>query len=164
MSRVCSINNLPLLLLLFSPYPGRPFHISRFPLGMSVNAAVQRSGMDISEVTTIHQRPARIQELTWSPGGFSPNDTDPVQQVLFSFYDGQLFRMVVDYDADKIKGLTSYTSSPPFPRSMARRRDLESRSYYRPTLPKTHCKLLHVGKMPIIRAASFSSPTDRIFS
>ena len=34
-------------------------------------------------------------------------DTDPVEQVSFSFYNGQLFRMVVDYDTDKTNGLTS---------------------------------------------------------
>ncbi len=109
MSRVCSINKLYVLLLLSSPllcatdlstYRG-------FQLGMTVNAAVKHSGMDISEVTTLHQRPARIQELTWDPERFSASDTDPVQQVLFSFYNGQLFRMVVDYSAEKIKGLTS---------------------------------------------------------
>jgi hypothetical protein len=78
-----------------------------FQLGMTLSAAVKHSGMDISDVMTVHQRPARIQELTWDPGRFSRNDTDPVQQVLLSFYNGQLFRMVVDYNADKIKGLTS---------------------------------------------------------
>jgi len=34
-------------------------------------------------------------------------DTDPVQRVLLSFYNGQLSRIVVDYDRDKTSGLTS---------------------------------------------------------
>jgi hypothetical protein len=108
-SRVCSIKNLPLLLLLFSPLlRGTDLSTYRgFQLGMPLSAAVKHSGMDMSEVTTIHQRPARIQELTWDPQRFSSSDTEAVQQVLFSFYNGQLFRMIVDYDAEKIKGLTS---------------------------------------------------------
>jgi hypothetical protein len=108
-SRFCSITKLPLLLLFFSPLlPGSDLSTYRgFQLGMTLNTAVKHSGMDISEVTTIHDRPARIQELNWTPNRFSPNDTDPVEQVLFSFYNGQLFRMVVDYSAEKTRGLTS---------------------------------------------------------
>ena len=105
------INKLPLLLLLFSPLLcGADLSTYRcFQLGMSLNAAVKHSGMDLSEVTTIHARAARIQELTWNPGRFSgaSRDTDPVEQVLFSFYNGQLFRIVVDYNTDKTTGLTS---------------------------------------------------------
>ena len=74
---------------------------------MSLNAAVEHSGMDVSEVTVVHERPARIQELNWRPARFSSSDTDPVEQVLFDFYDGQLFRMVVDYDTEKTTGLTT---------------------------------------------------------
>jgi hypothetical protein len=75
---------------------------------MGLNAAVKHSGMDLSEVTVIHEHPARIQELTWNPERFSgaSRDTDPVEQVLFSFYNGQLFRMVVDYDNQKTEGLS----------------------------------------------------------
>jgi hypothetical protein len=60
-------------------------------------------------VTTIHQCPARIQELNWNPQRFSgaSGDTGPVRQVLFSFCDGQLFRMVVNYDNQKTDGLSA---------------------------------------------------------
>ena len=111
MKRAPLMNKLLLLLLLFSPLLcGADLSTYRgFQFGMSLNAAVKHSGMDISEVTMIHERPARIQELTWNPGRFSgaSRDRDPVQQVLFSFYNGQLSRMVVDYDIDKTNGLTS---------------------------------------------------------
>lgn len=111
MKRVCSINKLPLLLLLFSPLlSGSDLSTYRsFQFGMSLDAAVKRSGMDMSEVTTVHQRPARIQELTWNPERFSGTfgDTDPVQQVVFSFYNGQLFRIVVSYDNQKTAGLSA---------------------------------------------------------
>lgn len=106
-----SINKLPLLLaVVLSPLvSGADLSTYRgFQFGMTLNAAVKHSGMDLSEVTTIHQRPARIQELTWNPGRFATadRDSDPVQQVLLSFYDGQLSRMVVDYDSERTVGLT----------------------------------------------------------
>lgn len=111
MKRVRSISKLPLLLLLFSPLLcGADLSIYRgFQFGMSLDAAVKHSGIDMSEVKTIHQHPARIQELAWNPERVSSisQDADPVQQVLFSFYNGQLFRMVVDYDSEKTSGLTS---------------------------------------------------------
>lgn len=109
MKRAWSFNNLCLLALFFIPllsaadlstYRG-------FQFGMSLNAAVKHSGMDISEVTLLHERPARIQELIWKPARFSLGSTDPVEQVLFSFYNGQLFRMVIDYDTQKTEGMTT---------------------------------------------------------
>jgi hypothetical protein len=104
------MNKLPVLLLLFSPLlSGADLSTYRgFQFGMSLSTVVKHSGMDISEVTTIHQRPARIEELAWKPGRFSGAslDIDPVQQVVFSFYNGQLFRMVVDYDNQKIEGIS----------------------------------------------------------
>jgi hypothetical protein len=101
-------NNLILSLSLFSPLLcGADLSTYRgFQFGMGLNAAVKHSGMDVSEVTTIHQRPARIQELSWQPVRFSSSDTDPVEQVLLSFYNGQLFRVVVDYDSQKTEGLS----------------------------------------------------------
>ena len=80
-----------------------------FQLGMSLNAAVKHSGMDLSEVTVIQERPARMQDLIWHPDRFSraSAESDPVEKVVFSFYQGQLFRMIVDYDTDKTTGLTT---------------------------------------------------------
>ena len=111
MIRARSMNMLPLLLLLFSPLLSgadlstyRGFRIWNEPGA----PAVKHSGMDVSEVTTSHQRPARIEELAWNPERFSgaSGDIDPVQQVLFSFYNGQLFRMVVDYDNQRTEGMS----------------------------------------------------------
>jgi hypothetical protein len=59
-------------------------------------------------VTVTHQRPALIQELKWRPSRFVAfGDKDPVDQVEFAFLDGQLFRMVVDYDGEKTAGLST---------------------------------------------------------
>jgi hypothetical protein len=67
-----SINNLGFLILLFSPLlSGADLSTYRgFHFGMSLNAAVKHSGMDSSEVTVTHQRPALIQELKWRPSRF----------------------------------------------------------------------------------------------
>jgi hypothetical protein len=100
---------LPILLLISPLLSGAELSTYRgFQFGMSLAAAVKHSGMDRSEVKTIHQRPANIQELTWNPARFSAasRDTDPVQQVLFSFYNGQLSRMDIEYDSQKTEGLS----------------------------------------------------------
>jgi hypothetical protein len=111
MKTVRSIGILSFLVLLFSPLlAGSDLSTYRgFHFGKSLNAAVKHSGMDASEVTILHQRPALIQELKWRPSRFTgaSGDKDSVDQVEFAFLQGQLFRIVVDYDREKIAGLTT---------------------------------------------------------
>jgi hypothetical protein len=79
-----------------------------FQLGMNLLVVAKQADMEPSEVRVIHQRPAVIQELEWRPPrslGLSPQ-ADPVSAVLFSFYNGELFRMVVNYDRYRTEGLT----------------------------------------------------------
>jgi hypothetical protein len=78
-----------------------------FQLGMDLNAVASQTGMNLTEAKTLHRRPALIQELWWSTahGGPSPQ-TDPVREVVFSFCDGSLFRMVVTYDWHRTEGFT----------------------------------------------------------
>jgi hypothetical protein len=106
-----SINTLSLLVLLSSPLLSRTdlSAYRGFHFGTSLNTAVKHSGMDLSEVTVTHQRPALIQELKWRPSRFAgaSGDKDPVNEVEFGFFNGQLFRIVVDYDDQKIAGLTT---------------------------------------------------------
>ncbi len=61
------------------------------------------------ETTLIHQRPAVIQEVTlWVMGSYrSPGKADPVSQILFSFYNGTLYRILVIYDQQATEGLTA---------------------------------------------------------
>jgi hypothetical protein len=79
-----------------------------FQLGMNVLTVAKQAGVVPSEVRVIHQRPALIQELEWRPQGSlsSSPQADPVSEVLFSFYNGELFRMVVNYDRHRTEGLT----------------------------------------------------------
>ena len=79
-----------------------------FQFGMNLSAVAKQAGMNLAGAKMLHQRPAMIQELWWqaSMDGSSPK-TDPVREVVFSFYNGSLFRMVVNYDRYRTEGLTN---------------------------------------------------------
>jgi hypothetical protein len=79
-----------------------------FQLGMSLPAAAKLAEINPSDARVIYQRPAVIQELDWRlPGSYgSAAQGDPVKGVLFSFYNGELYRIVVNYDQDRTEGLT----------------------------------------------------------
>jgi hypothetical protein len=79
-----------------------------FHLGMDLPAVARQTGIDLSEARPICLRPALIQELEWTPqrSSASSSPTDPVSVVLFEFYNGELFRILVSYDQGRIEGLT----------------------------------------------------------
>jgi hypothetical protein len=80
-----------------------------FQMGMNLLAVTKQAGMKPSEARATHQRPALIQELEWRPQDSldSAPATEPVKEVLFSFYNGELFRIQVIYDQYKTQGLTN---------------------------------------------------------
>ena len=57
----------------------------------------------------IHQRPALIQEVTWWPRESSGSSlqAEPVWQVFFTLYNGELYRILVTYDRHATQGLTA---------------------------------------------------------
>jgi hypothetical protein len=79
-----------------------------FQLGMNLLVVAKQIDARPSEVKVIHQRPAVIQELEWRPrlAPTSSREAGSVNEVLFTFYNGELFRMVVSYDQQKTQGLT----------------------------------------------------------
>jgi hypothetical protein len=79
-----------------------------FSLGTSLAELSKQVGPYSHYTTLIHQRPAAIQELTyWTlHSSRSPVGAYPVSQVLFSFYNGELYRIVVTYDRGDTEGLT----------------------------------------------------------
>lgn len=82
----------------------RDFHV-----GMNLASVTKQTTMSLAEAKVIHKRPAVIQELAWRPRPVRvepSRQTDPVQQMVFSFYNDELFRIVVTYDREKIEGLT----------------------------------------------------------
>jgi hypothetical protein len=85
-----------------------PFRYREYALESSVASVVKISGVQESETKTTHERPARIQELEWRAPYVRSGATmaDPVHDVLFSFYDDQLYQVLVTYDRDRMEGLT----------------------------------------------------------
>jgi hypothetical protein len=81
-----------------------------FALGSDLATVSARAGVAASEARTIHERPAVLQDLEWRParwiGGATSASTDPVEHVLFSFYNNQLFQIVVDYNNERTEGMT----------------------------------------------------------
>jgi len=81
-----------------------------FRLGKDLSSISALSGVAASQATTIHRRPALMQELQWqrpySSSSATPAQTEAVRQIVFSFYNDQLSKMVVDYDYDRTAGMT----------------------------------------------------------
>ena len=81
-----------------------------FQLGGNVPSVAALAKVPPSDAMTLHQRPALIQELTWRLPVYQADSivpvTDPVREIVFSFYNDQLFRMVVTYDHGRTDGLT----------------------------------------------------------
>jgi hypothetical protein len=78
-----------------------------FQLGMSLMTVARQAGIS-AEPRVLYQRPELIQELMWQPPRVSSvPQGDSVRKVLFSFYNDQLFRMVVTYERERTEGLTA---------------------------------------------------------
>jgi len=81
-----------------------------FVLGSDVASVSTLAGVAPAEAKTVHQRPAVLQDLEWRPSIWTPGSpsvsTDPVEKIVFSFYNDQLFRVVVDYAYDRTEGMT----------------------------------------------------------
>jgi hypothetical protein len=112
MFRICMIGvlcgGLPLLAAEdFSSYRGLQF-------GMSLTTAATKTGTKLTDVRLDHQRPAVIQEMDWRPRPVltldqpgEPTKADPVKDGVLSFFNGDLFRIVVNYDRYRIEGMTA---------------------------------------------------------
>jgi len=78
-----------------------------FQFGMTLASVAKQAGVNPAKAKLLHQRPAVIQELWWKQSlGGSSLQPDPVREVVFSFYNGDLFRMVVTYDRYRTEGLS----------------------------------------------------------
>ena len=102
---------LCLVVLLFTSPWLRAQDLSRyrnFTLGMSLTKLLERTEEKITDVKMIHGRPALIQELTWWPPNVPGTSVraDSVEQILFSFYNGELYKISVTYDRPSTEGLT----------------------------------------------------------
>ena len=80
-----------------------------FTLGMSLTRVLERTDQKMADVKSIHGRPAVVQELNWWPPNVPGNSfqSDSVEQILFSFYNGELYKISVTYDQNSTEGLTA---------------------------------------------------------
>jgi hypothetical protein len=81
-----------------------------FQLGGDLASVSALAGIAPSEAKAIHQRPALLQDLEWRPSrwlsGSTAVQTDPVQKIVFSFFNDQLFKVTVEYDRQRTEGMT----------------------------------------------------------
>jgi hypothetical protein len=108
--RTLTIVALGLVLSTVAPHGQDRSRYRDFQLGGDLPSVAALTKVAVSEAKTIHQRPALIQELQWRPSYFMSGSTtpqnDPVQRIAFSFYNDQLFKLVITYDRQRTNGLT----------------------------------------------------------
>ena len=80
-----------------------------FTLGMSLTRLLERTGQKMADVKLIHGPPTLVQEVNWWPPSLpgASFQSDTVEQILFSFYNGELYKMSVTYDRSSTEGLTA---------------------------------------------------------
>jgi hypothetical protein len=103
---------LCLVALLFAAPVLRAQDLSKyrnFSLGMSLASVLKHTDQKMSDIRALHQHPALMEEVTWWP----PNipglafQSDTVSQILFSFYNGELYQIAVTYDRSSTEGMTA---------------------------------------------------------
>ncbi|HEY6261177.1 MAG TPA: hypothetical protein VIW47_06265, partial [Nitrospiraceae bacterium] len=79
-----------------------------FTLGMNLTRVLERTDQKMADVKLIHGRPALIQELTWWPPNVPGTSvrSEGIEQILFSFYNSELYKILVTYDPASTEGLT----------------------------------------------------------
>ena len=80
-----------------------------YVLESSVETVAAASGLRATEAKTLHERPAKIQQLQWRTPYVNPETTtaDPVREVDFAFFNDALYEVVVTYNRDRTEGLTN---------------------------------------------------------
>jgi hypothetical protein len=81
----------------------------QFRLGSTVADVTSLTAARASDLRVVHVRPALLQELSWRPrfaAGTPIPNLDPVDEIVFSFYNDQLFKIAVRYDNTRTAGLT----------------------------------------------------------
>jgi hypothetical protein len=105
-----SILCLGALLLTASLLQGQELSKYRgFSLGTSLATILQRTDQTPANVKVNHAHPMLLQEVNWwpprTPGASSRFDN--VEQILFSFSNGALYKIAVTYDQSSMEGLTA---------------------------------------------------------
>jgi hypothetical protein len=106
----CSILCVVVLLLAAPLLRGQDLSKYRhFTFGMSLTRVLERTDQKMADVKDIQGRPALIQELTWWPPNLPGTSfrSDTVEQILFSFYNAELYKISATYDRTSTEGLTA---------------------------------------------------------
>ena len=81
-----------------------------YAMGDSLLAISRQIGQPLMDATSTPAAPGAVQELRWHAGyvrrGAAPA-VDPVDRLVFSFYEHRLFRIVIDYAPDRTEGMTA---------------------------------------------------------
>jgi hypothetical protein len=98
-------------LLLTAPMPRAQelFKYRGFSIGTSMVSVLKLSDQKMEDVKTIHTRPMLLQELAWWPPSLPGRSAQPdsVEQILFSFSNGELYKISVTYARSSTEGLTA---------------------------------------------------------
>src|ERR1700733_13377907 len=80
-----------------------------FSIGTSLTVIRKLTGEKLEEVTVMSERPALLQQLTWWPASLAgaPMRRDPVEHIVFSFYNDALYKISVTYERAATEGLTT---------------------------------------------------------
>jgi hypothetical protein len=80
-----------------------------FSLGTKLETVLKQTDQKLTDATVTHGGPALFQEVTWWPPNIPGPSyrADSVEQILFSFYNGTLYKMSVTYDQSSTEGLTA---------------------------------------------------------
>jgi hypothetical protein len=80
-----------------------------FSLGTNLAAVLKHTDQRLLDVKATHDGSLLFQELTWHPAngmGVSYR-SESVDELVFSFYKGELYKIVVTYDRTSTEGLTA---------------------------------------------------------
>ena len=80
-----------------------------FSLGTNLAVVLKHTDQRLLDVKATHDGSLLFQELTWRPANSIGilNRTESVDEIVFSFYKGELYKMFVTYERASTEGLTA---------------------------------------------------------
>jgi len=106
----CSILCLSSFFLMASTLHAQDYSSYRgFSLGANLATVLKHTDQKLADVNVTHGGPSLFQEVTWWPPNLPGTSyrSDSVEQILFSFHGGSLYKMTVTYDLASTEGLTA---------------------------------------------------------
>lgn len=86
------------------------FQYRDFQMGSDLSSVAKLTSTPVTAAKSIHTRPVEMKDLEWRPRNYSGSalpQNDPVDLMLFRFYDNQLFKVIVDYDRRRTEGMSA---------------------------------------------------------